>query len=43
MPKTLEDMKKEPKFYWTCGFCGFDKNVGTESTCSNCNGVRKKA
>lgn len=43
MVKTLEDMKEERGFYWTCGFCNYEKNVGTESVCSKCGGARKSA
>jgi hypothetical protein len=43
MVKSIDDMKKEPNFYWVCSFCGFTKNVGTESVCEDCGGVRVKA
>jgi rubrerythrin len=43
MVKTLEDMKKEKEFYWTCSFCGYSKNEGTESICAKCGGVRTTA
>jgi len=43
MTKTLEDMKEEAKFWWECSFCGYTKNIGTNSLCSKCGGVRRTA
>jgi hypothetical protein len=41
--KNLDDMKAEAKFWWTCSFCGFDKNIGTTDECEKCQGIRKTA
>lgn len=43
MVRSLDEMREEAKFWWTCSFCGEESNVGTDSLCKKCSGVRKTA
>ena len=40
--KTLRDTRERDSYFWTCEWCGYSKNEGSESRCQNCDAVRSE-